>query len=74
MPCATAPITKADFFRLGLSGTQDSAKRRQMLQQALGLPSHLSANALLQVLNAILDLPALEAACKNIFSNFAEKA
>lgn len=74
VPCATAPITKADFFRLGLSGTQDSAKRRQMLQQALGLPSHLSANALLQVLNAILDMPALEAACKNIFSNFAEKA
>ena len=35
----------------GLTGRPDSAARRQALLQALELPEHMSANALLAVLN-----------------------
>lgn len=44
-------ITKADLFELGLSGGTDSAARRLTLMKKLGLPEHMSANALLQALN-----------------------
>ncbi|MBQ9979670.1 MAG: DUF4093 domain-containing protein [Oscillospiraceae bacterium] len=47
-------ITKADFYADGLSGRADSAARRGQLQKHLGLPSHLTANALLSALNIIL--------------------
>ena len=46
-------ITKADFCLHRLSGAPDSASRRQALIQALDLPEHLTANALLAVLNAL---------------------
>ena len=46
-------ITKADLFALGLSGGPDSAAKRAALLQKLDLPVHLSANALLDVLNAL---------------------
>lgn len=47
-------ITKADLFEVGLTGGADaSAKRRKLLKQ-LDLPEHLSANAMLSVLNAVL--------------------
>ena len=46
-----APLTKADLFAAGLSGGADSAARRQMLLKELELPEHMSANALLAVLN-----------------------
>lgn len=47
-------ISKADMFRMGLSGGQDSRARRQELIKRLSLPSKLSADALLDVLNAIM--------------------
>ncbi len=43
-------VTKADFMLWGLSGGQDSARKRQALQKKLGLPSRMSANTLLEVL------------------------
>lgn len=46
-------LTKADLFELGLSGRPDSAQKRRRLQKALDLPERLSANGLLQVLNAL---------------------
>lgn len=46
-------ITKADLYRLGLSGGPDSARRRRDLQKSLDLPERLSANGLLQALNAL---------------------
>lgn len=49
-PCAV-PITKTDLYALSLSGRASSAARRKTLQKELGLPEHLSANALLQALN-----------------------
>lgn len=55
-----APITKADLMELGLSGTADSSARRDALKLRLGLPQHLSANGLLQVLNILYDKETLE--------------
>lgn len=44
-------LTKADLFAAGLSGGAGSAERRQALLKRLELPEHMSANALLAVLN-----------------------
>lgn len=46
-------INKSTLYELGLSGCADSAKRRSALLKRLGLPEHLGANALLDVLNAL---------------------
>jgi ribonuclease M5 len=47
------PITKGDLYAAGLSGTPAAAARRAALLKALDLPGHMSANALLAVLNAL---------------------
>ena len=44
-------LTKADLFAAGLTGRPDSAARRLELLKQLELPEHMSANALLNVLN-----------------------
>ena len=44
---------------LGLSGGVDSAALRQKLLHKLDLPEHMSANALLQALNLLVDLEQL---------------
>lgn len=53
------PITKADLFALGLSGTPGAAERRKALLKRLELPEHLAANALLTVLNALFSYEEL---------------
>ena len=45
------PLTKGDLFAAGMSGGAGSAERRKALLKRLELPEHLSANALLAVLN-----------------------
>ena len=45
------PLTKGDLFAAGLSGGPGSAEKRQELLKTLELPEHMSANALLAVLN-----------------------
>ena len=52
-PRQADPITKADLFALGLTGTGNSADRRARLQKMLDLPAHLSTNGLLEVLNVL---------------------
>lgn len=47
------PISKADFFAWGLSGQPNSVKRRTEVLKALDLPSHMTANALLEFINAV---------------------
>ena len=47
-------ITKLDFFEDGLSGGADAANRRALLLKRLGLPSYLTANALLEVINSMM--------------------
>lgn len=46
-------ITKATLYELGLSGCPGSAEKRRALLKELDLPEKLSANALLDVLNAL---------------------
>lgn len=55
----TAGITKQDFVELGLSGGPDSSQKRLRLQRRLGLPEHMSANALLQALNLLYTIEEL---------------
>ena len=53
------PLTKADLFEFGLTGTPESGKRRQALLKRLDLPEHLTPNALLEALNLLYDRDAL---------------
>lgn len=46
-------ITKQDMYFAGLSGNADSAIKREKLAKILGLPSLMSANALLAAINMI---------------------
>ena len=46
-------LTPAQLYVLGLTGRPDSAQRRQALLTRLDLPEHMSAKALLTVLNAL---------------------
>ena len=47
-----ALVTKGDLFAAGLSGGAGSAEKRQALLKRLELPEHMSANALLAILNS----------------------
>ena len=46
-------VSKQDMMRLGLSGGQDASAKRLLLIKKLGLPEHLSSNALLQAVNML---------------------
>ena len=63
------PVTKQDLYRWGLSGGKDSRSKRLQVLRALELPEHMSANALLEVLNVLYDArtagEAVEAILKN---------
>ena len=52
-------ITKADLYDLGLIGP-DSVEKRKALCKRLELPEHLSANALVDVLNLLMSREELE--------------
>lgn len=54
------PITKEDFFALGLSGGANSAQKRKALLNRLSLPEYLSSKAMLQTLNCITSLEELQ--------------
>lgn len=49
----TTPITKSDLFEMGLSGRENSALLRKKLMQELNLPTYLSSNAFLEVVNSL---------------------
>ena len=53
-------ITKQDLMALGLSGGENSSEKRLALLKRLDLPEHMSANAMLQALNLLLDLEKLK--------------
>ena len=48
------PITKTDFYNDGLSGASESASLRLKILKELDLPSHMTANALLEALNILI--------------------
>ena len=62
-------ITKADFYEWGLSGRPDSAARRAAVLQALELPAHMTANALLEFINAVGTREEVE----RVLSQYTEK-
>ncbi len=63
---AVGQITKQDLMALGLSGGADSRQKRLALAKKLGLPEHLSANALLQALNLLFTKEEITALLQEI--------
>ena len=59
-------ITKQDLMELGLSGGVDASAKRLVLLKKLGLPEHMSANAMLQALNLLYNLDELTAFMREI--------
>lgn len=53
-------ITKADFYEWGLAGTAGSREKRKKLLKALNLPQHMTANALLEFINAVTDYESVK--------------
>lgn len=50
------PVTKTDLFELGLYGRENSAYLRKKLMSELGLPTYLSSNAFLDVINSLFSM------------------
>lgn len=46
-------VGKADFYAMGLSGGENSAVMRRGLAEHMGFPNNLSANAFLDLINAV---------------------
>lgn len=59
-------ITKQDLMALGLSGGADASRKRLALLKKLGLPEHMSANAMLQALNLLYSREELTAILQEI--------
>ncbi len=53
-PVRTREITKSDLYEHGLTGGNGSKEKRTELLLKFGLPSRLSTNSMLSVLNAIM--------------------
>ncbi len=47
-------VTKMDFFELGLTGGRESAERRRKLCRTIKVPENLSANGMIDAVNAIM--------------------
>ena len=60
------PLTTADLYAWGLSGTPHSAEKRRALLQKLALPERLSTSALLRVLNGYVPRAQLYEAIKEL--------
>ena len=48
-------ITKLDLYKAGLIGGKESAEKRRTFAANLGLPTRLSANALVNALNSVMN-------------------
>lgn len=60
-------ITKTDLYLLGLSGCENSLEKRMILCSELGIPSKISSNMLVDVLNRLLNYDELLEYVKNTF-------
>lgn len=61
------PLSKADFYRDGLSGRDNSAAARDMLAKRLELPTGMSANALLEALKMLITYEEYNQLIKEIY-------
>lgn len=59
-PVIRGGVTKADFYRDGLSGREGSAEKRKKLCRTAGLPENIGANALLEAVNLLYDRAGYE--------------
>lgn len=62
----TNEITKADLFKLGLTGSENSAQKRKKLLKTLNMPDYLSTNAMLTALNCLYSLEELKSVLNEI--------
>lgn len=53
-------ITKADFYLHGLTGKENSQEKRRWLIAEMGLPEHITTNALIDVLNRLFTYEEFE--------------
>ena len=56
-----------DFYVDGLTGSENSAKKRDELAEKFGLPDGMSPNALLGALNMLASKEEFLAMCEEIF-------
>ncbi|MBE6631295.1 MAG: DUF4093 domain-containing protein [Ruminococcaceae bacterium] len=49
----SASLTKYDLYEMGLSGREESKAKRTALARVMGLPSDISANAMLEAVNLL---------------------
>ena len=59
-PVLRGGVTKADFYRDGLSGREGSAEKRKKLCRAAGLPENIGANGLVEAVNLLYDRAGYE--------------
>ena len=69
---AKTGITKQTLMELGLSGGPDSSEKRKKLLQKLGLPEHMSANAMVQALDLLYSKEELVARMGELFPGETE--
>lgn len=60
-------VTKADFYKDGLTGADDSNQKREILKKHLGFPKHLSANMMIDVINRIYGYDEYKNIIKKLF-------
>ncbi len=65
------PITKTDFYFLGLTGADDASKRRDTLALALRLPRGMGASALLAAVNLLCSREDFFALAASLFPETA---
>ncbi len=63
------PVTTADLFEAGLTGSENSADRRRALLAAMGLPARLTGKNLLSVLNSFMTREDFQKKVAEIFSD-----
>lgn len=64
--CESTRINKTAFYEAGLSGGQDSAQKRDAFAKNLGLPSGMTANALLAATVMLIDYDEFIDICNKI--------
>ena len=70
---ASERISKADLYRMGLSGGEGSREKRMVLLKKLDLPEHLSSDAMLDVLNALMSREDLFSLVRQALPDKAER-
>ena len=62
-------ISKTDLFEDGLTGCPESSLKRGKLLKRLDLPSRLSSNSMLDILNAMVEFDEYKKLIKELFEN-----